>query len=235
MDPLTALELKKLTVEEILDALGPTVYLLSSVRQCKPRLIEAALSCDQSVQDRLRAALAHKLGVRTIRRQEVQERQREAARARRVEERLRRQHQVEDEERGDIGQFLDVPTRPELEKIFESFYHATGGKALALAICGVCARKLLVSEVFMKKIPLSQLPNSHCLRPRVPHPAHELIDGLLIEKAGCYDDPERIVQICRQCLSSLQRRTNKPPMLSLANSLWIGPVPLELQVLTLPE
>ncbi|KAH9014179.1 hypothetical protein EDB83DRAFT_2193273, partial [Lactarius deliciosus] len=39
--------------------------------------------------------------------------------------------------------------------------------------------------------------------------------------------------VCPSCLSHLQR--NKTPPLSLANGMWIGPVPGELKILTLPE
>ncbi|KAH9001655.1 hypothetical protein EDB92DRAFT_1788433 [Lactarius akahatsu] len=39
--------------------------------------------------------------------------------------------------------------------------------------------------------------------------------------------------ICQSCASDLRR--DKKPLLSLANEMWVGDVPLELQVLTLPE
>ncbi|KAH9014843.1 hypothetical protein EDB85DRAFT_1876210 [Lactarius pseudohatsudake] len=39
--------------------------------------------------------------------------------------------------------------------------------------------------------------------------------------------------VCQSCTSDLRR--DKMPVLSLANEMWVGDVPLELQILTLPE
>ncbi|KAL4068190.1 hypothetical protein J3A83DRAFT_4097740, partial [Scleroderma citrinum] len=37
------------------------------------------------------------------------------------------------------------------------------------------------------------------------------------------------------CLDELQKPSNTPPQYSLANILWIGCIPWQLQVLTFPE
>ena len=44
---------------------------------------------------------------------------------------------------------------------------------------------------------------------------------------------DAIANICNSC--TLDLRKNKTPAMSLANGMWIGDVPLELKVLTLPE
>jgi hypothetical protein len=44
-----------------------------------------------------------------------------------------------------------------------------------------------------------------------------------------------MTNICGSCLSDLQGLNTKPPKYSLANDLWIGPIPLELHDLTIPE
>ncbi|KAF8576530.1 hypothetical protein K439DRAFT_1366992 [Ramaria rubella] len=44
-----------------------------------------------------------------------------------------------------------------------------------------------------------------------------------------------MVAICKSCLKSLKSQVNKPPALSLANRMWIGHVPWQLQVLSIPE
>ena len=88
----------------------------------------------------------------------------------------------------------------------------------------------------MSPIPLSLLPNSHRLIPRKSHPAHDLFNGCLLEPTGVDpggDDP--IVSVCEDCLQQLRKEANHPPKHSLANQLWIGRTPWELEVLTFPE
>ena len=88
----------------------------------------------------------------------------------------------------------------------------------------------------MSPIPLSLLPNSHRLIPRNSHPDHDLFDGRLLEPVGVDpggDDP--IVSVCKDCLQQLRKEANHPPKHSLANRLWIGRTPWELEVLTFPE
>ena len=43
------------------------------------------------------------------------------------------------------------------------------------------------------------------------------------------------VQICGDCMKELRKTDNRPPEHSLANNLWVGKVPWQLAVLTVPE
>lgn len=85
-------------------------------------------------------------------------------------------------------------------------------------------------------MPLTLMPNSHRLQPKMPHGAHDLFDGKLLEPAGVtvgVDDP--IVTVCGECMQDLKKSREAPPKFALANRMWIGKIPWELQVLTFPE
>ncbi|KAH9037779.1 hypothetical protein EDB85DRAFT_556454 [Lactarius pseudohatsudake] len=62
----------------------------------------------------------------------------------------------------------------------------------------------------------------------VTMPRQLLDDCLHRDKTGVL-----FANVCQSCASDLRR--DKKPVLSLANEMWVGDVPLELQVLTLPE
>ncbi|KAN0141438.1 hypothetical protein V8E53_000683, partial [Lactarius tabidus] len=68
-------------------------------------------------------------------------------------------------------------------------------------------------------------------------PAHILTDGMLLHLTSVYFHTDAggftVVSVCNTCLSYLHR--DKTPPLSLANGMWIGKVPAELKILTLPE
>jgi hypothetical protein len=85
---------------------------------------------------------------------------------------------------------------------------------------------------------IDEIPNSHRLRPHKPHNAHNLYDSLLLDPCGvkkrsCLKGT--IVLICGSCRKQLQRDIPSPPRYSLANNLWIDPVPWGLSRMTLPE
>ncbi|KAJ7805184.1 hypothetical protein B0H14DRAFT_2383059 [Mycena olivaceomarginata] len=83
---------------------------------------------------------------------------------------------------------------------------------------------------------LENIPNLHRLVPQVPHPAYDLFSGKLLEPAGVMQEGDAVkVNVCSECLHSLQDGKDLPPRHSLANNLWIGRIPWELQVLTFPE
>ena len=44
-----------------------------------------------------------------------------------------------------------------------------------------------------------------------------------------------MVRVCKDCLVELKDESKKPPTYSLANNLWIGRIPWQLQVLTFSE
>lgn len=137
----------------------------------------------------------------------------------------------------DPAHYLDLPTKDDIYACYEAFYKATGNDALRMAVCAVCARELGMREAGMKQVDVSDIPNRHRLVPRTAHPAHHIVEEMLLEPAGVVEtmDGSLAAFVCRECRAALESSHDSPPPLSLANDLWIGPVPWELETLTLPE
>lgn len=133
--------------------------------------------------------------------------------------------------------FLALPTNDEVLRMHQRFYQATGNDALKFAVCAACSRESLRSERTIHKRPLDSLPNRQRLIPAIAHPAHDIYEGgVLLEPNGVFmQEGRQWVNICRQCLDALNSTTEGPPRYSLANGLWTGRVPLELQTLTVCE
>ena len=133
------------------------------------------------------------------------------------------------------GEFFDTVTDEVKSQRIAKFIDATGNDALTTGICAVCAGRFFRQG--MTDMLLSTLQTDKTLEPMAPHPAHDLIDGMLLyrseESVSRNVDGELIARMCRPCESSLQKK--KTPALSLANGMWIGEVPLVLKILTLPE
>ena len=115
------------------------------------------------------------------------------------------------------------------------FINATGTDAMASSICTICAGSFFHSE--MDFVSLASLHKSGLLVPLTSHPAHILTDGMLLHhNPSCFSldiAGHSQATVCWPCLSSLNRK--KTPALSLANSLWVGDIPIVLHILTLPE
>jgi hypothetical protein len=119
-----------------------------------------------------------------------------------------------------------------------AFIAATSSEQLAHVVCASCARSLRVIQDDVRTLRLADVPNPNRLHPKRTHPQHTIYNGMLLEPAGVIDRPDgHHVQLCRGCRESLESKCEKelPPALSLANNMWIGRVPLEVSVLTLPE
>ena len=59
---------------------------------------------------------------------------------------------------------------------------------------------------------------------------------MLLAVEGCQDHGGVLLaHVCGPCLQSLHSSSSLPPWLSLANALWLGPVPPQLTRLTIPE
>lgn len=148
----------------------------------------------------------------------------------------------------DLDKFLDLPTEDERLDCHCAFHRAISSAGLAMAVCAVCAREVMVVEDGVTWIALKDLPNRQRLRPRQPHFKQELIQGLLFERKGVLfsenvtlenEDPmdEAQLSICHDCLRSLcsPMEVDRPPKLSLTNGTWIGPIPAEYRVLSFAE
>ena len=139
--------------------------------------------------------------------------------------------------------FLQVLSREQVKAHYEQFYTATSKAALAHHTCAVCARSRTSKEQKTREVQLDQLPNSHRLTPSPVQqrivPPTELTRGLLLGRAGFRkptNNDEISVCVCEECFTDLTKaHITGPPRHSLANDLWTGPTPWELEVLTLPE
>ena len=136
------------------------------------------------------------------------------------------------------NKYLDLPSWDGVKQCYREFYNATGNAAVRLTICAVCAREVMQAEEEVVVYALDELPNAQRLHPSQKHPAHDLYDGKLLEPMGVSTDESGTYRVnaCLSCVNSLLKVTpNSPPPLSLANNMWIGPIPLELSTLTFPE
>ena len=124
-----------------------------------------------------------------------------------------------------------------VKECYRQFYNATSNAAVRLVVCAVCACELNMQSDGVTECHLSALPNSQCLIPKYTHPAHDLYDGQLLEPQGIVrsGDGVLVVRVCKDCLVELKDESKKPPTYSLANNLWIGHIPWQLQALTFTE
>ncbi|KAG2045158.1 hypothetical protein BDR03DRAFT_1004331 [Suillus americanus] len=122
----------------------------------------------------------------------------------------------------DHSKFMELPTD-----------EATSNRALAMNVCVVCVREMMAFEG--KKLFILSVPNiKQRLRPAVVHPSYDLWEGMLLAKHGIKGvGASAVAWVCNECSQALTN--NLMLKLALANNLWIGDVPHELAILTLPE
>jgi len=73
--------------------------------------------------------------------------------------------------------FMTSPSQEMLDNIVR-FIDATGNQGLKTVACGSCAREMNMKDC--DEMLLEDIPNKHHLIPNTPHPAHKLIQDLLI-------------------------------------------------------
>lgn len=116
-----------------------------------------------------------------------------------------------------------------------SFINATGNVATTIKTCAVCAGNFFAKELTV--FAAADMPGKTKLRPEKTHPAHVLTEGMLLHHTvhtSTHDSGKKDhILICHTCLSYLNR--DKTPPLALANNMWIGDIPPQLSILTLPE
>ena len=132
----------------------------------------------------------------------------------------------------DEDNFLKAASQSVVDQCMSEFIDATGNDAVRQHACMACAREVWGKEV--ERCNVDSIPNKHLLSPKEFHPAHNLTSGMLLEKAVMVRE-KGVLQgdICHDCSRALG--ANKTPALSLANGMWIGDVPPQLAILTLPE
>ncbi|KIM58167.1 hypothetical protein SCLCIDRAFT_28323 [Scleroderma citrinum Foug A] len=135
-----------------------------------------------------------------------------------------------------FARFLDLPSKTDVDATYKAFYKATTAASISSGVCGIRARECGPLDKRFTSYPLANLPNSHRLIPSKPHHLHDLYDGKLLEPAGVEGDVQNLkVNICSTCADNLLKEKDVPPQFALANNLWIGRVPWQLQVLTFLE
>ena len=116
-----------------------------------------------------------------------------------------------------------------------NFIKATGHEATSTSTCASCSGRFTNKEIVDKTI--FALQEAKTLVPLTSHPAHVLTHGMLLYRSPqllfVNEDGTEMAHICQLCMTSLNRK--EIPAFSLANRMWIGDVPLELRILTLPE
>jgi hypothetical protein len=226
-------DVEKLTIKEILhvlQSLGLSVPR-QLYRQRKSSLLRYVFGCtsEQVVEQVLRVALQ-----KAKDKGDVQMRERESSSDTR--HKFPRTESLVDVG-DDVAKYLEVPDAETVRTCHRKFYHATSNASVSMAVCAVCARERQVVEEGMMEMNIMRLPNVERLKPKYPHAAHELVDGKLLEPMGVKGEGgEAIVKVCLSCLDGLEQDGKQsPPKLSLANNMWIGCIPWELQHLTFLE
>lgn len=145
-----------------------------------------------------------------------------------------------DNREGILRSFMEPVGENVVQEWIKKLITKTDNDALRLDVCGVCARERPCLDI--KTYLIADIPNRHLLKPFTYHPAHDLTHGLLLHKRQSkmgtpYPIPAREsevgVCVCGECVQDLKK--GQVPLYSLANNMWIGDIPHELDVLTLPE
>ncbi len=215
----------KLTKAELAALVKDRLVLPRDSRATKDAMLEYILHhADEGLQADVMAAAQAKVSARKRHRAEVQH-------ARRVAQRFDDAPAARDPSR-----YLALPEESDVVACYRDFRAATSNAALSTVACGVCAREVSVVEDHVETVRLDSLTHRARLVPRDPHPMHDLYDGCLLEPRGVETRQDVVfVHTCKECRDELKRPAVTPPRLSLANNLWIGPVPDVLSILTIPE
>lgn len=224
--------LRKLPVNQLKTIVREELAIPREVLYPKERRIEwIATHADSALLEHLEDA---------VRERAVEQRRRKGVR---TEERVERRQRARVEEEAshaiqaaDLEHYLDLPTPAQLQHCYAQLYDATSNEALAIGVCAVCAREVDVKRDRLRPVPLDELPAER-LAPTRPHPSQVLTTGMLLEPSAVIShggEPAE-ARVCGQCRDFLSNTHPYPPPLSLANDLWVGPVPWELDCLTMPE
>ncbi|PSS32096.1 hypothetical protein PHLCEN_2v2137 [Hermanssonia centrifuga] len=235
MSELNAELLSILTVAELLGLIAGAITVPRSHFTPKAKLIEwIIVNSTGDLSNALTAACEAKLQQGAALR-EAKKRKRAATLH--SQRKARHQRWLEEADMHNIEDYLKLPSEDELLGCYREFIEATSNAATKLVVCAVCAREVSHRDDIVSEIPLKEIPHRDRLTPSTPHHMHDIFEGMLLEPTGIISEglESPSAQVCKACLDHLERIEHGPPPLSLANDLWIGPIPWELQVLTVPE
>jgi hypothetical protein len=127
---------------------------------------------------------------------------------------------------------MELPTEADVKECYERFMCATSNESLAMSVCAVCAQETSRKEGDF--VCIHEFPNiTELLKPRPPNDDQQLWNGMLLHLPSLRTrQGNREAWMCNQCRRALLRE--RLPKHALANNLWIGCVPPELAILTLP-
>ena len=250
MDPSNTSEyLSILTVDELRTLCHGVLKLPRPIASQKSKIIHAIEGAGiEELQTAVFEAAKIKFEANFSKVQSHRKRRREEMRyTRRVVQKLEERTEPSNwENPHDITKFLDLPSDQEVKQCYRDFYNATSQQSIEMCICGVCGWEVGIQVDGVVHMRIADIPNGQRLIPKHPHPAHTLFDGKLFDPSGVYmgEDNIQYISVCRPCFGDLNqpgqanRRkdgTFKPPKFSLANNLWIGKIPWQLQILSFPE
>ncbi|RDB26275.1 ATP-dependent DNA helicase pfh1 [Hypsizygus marmoreus] len=233
-----------LTMSVLLDIIQHHVRIPWQAKRSKARLLPFLAACPASVQDEVISVSSSPRNFRT----------RQIASQNHPDRRRERQNPAEQVQQGlffegppdawpatlniyytevfvdDVDvDFMRTPSDDIRNSCLSDYIDQTTNEALRQSVCTVCARLLPAAEIVERT--LVNVPNRDLLKPQKSHPRHDLTEGLLLCKAGL--SSPGMGNVCEECHRKLDK--GKRPPLSLSNHMWIGDVPHELKVLTLPE
>ncbi len=232
---LTADTLQILTIQAIRTLVAPQLVVPRSSCEPKAVLVEWIVThADSELSRILHAACAEKRADREIwsaakkrKRSEHMQTQRKSA----------RMEVLESHDAHDITRYMDVSSEAVFHQCSREYIEATSDAAVKLAVCAVCAREVGVKDDTVSVVPLADIPNQSRLIPLRSHPEHDLYHEMLLEPNGVHTTPGNddagSATLCGCCHDQLNKDCT--PIFSLANGLWIGRIPWELTVLTVPE
>ena len=122
-----------------------------------------------------------------------------------------------------------IPDKDEERRCYEAFYDATSNEALLLRICPVCACEKLATEGERTSV----LSDPSVLEILTTTTGDEERENVILRDLLEINEGDVNCWMCFECSRALGRRVL--PKLAIANNLWIGDVPYQLSILTVPE
>lgn len=239
MPPLTRENVASLTRTQLQECARGRVELPRAVLKSKDALVAYILAsgCEEIFEEIRNRILNKEMGL--VNREVGSETRKRKREERKVAHRkVARLETSLGEEAHDTSKFLELPTDAQVKTCYRQFYEATSNEAIRMEVCAICAQERSVRRDRVAVCKLADLPHSERLIPFKSHFAHDLYNGRLLEPEGCFsadDGNETMVRVCSTCMADLESTRDKPPRFSLANNLWTGRVPWQLQTLTFPE
>ena len=136
----------------------------------------------------------------------------------------------------DYARYMVLPDGEERKQRWRMFYKATSAKSLSTSICAICGRELMTIKDVVEKYIWSDFPGKAKLVSVQRHAAQFTLDDCLLHPQGVFVENGIIyVRACAECYNHLRSMGEGPPAFSLANGLWIGERPKELDELTVTE